>query len=75
MRKKGRKGKLLPSLIDDSRVSPKVPSKLQFSSDFARVGGKKGGKIGATDMGGYATEGGADHTRFNSTYDEGFNQG
>lgn len=71
--KRGRKGKLLPSLIDDSGVSPRGQVKLSSElSRFARKG--KVGRLADSLQAGYETEAtaGNDHFRFHSTYDDGF---
>jgi len=73
LNKRGRKGKLLPSLIDDSGVSPRGVQKL--SSELSRLNRKGKGRLADSMQGGYETEAtGQDHFRFHSTYDDGFGQ-
>jgi len=70
--KRGRKGKLLPSLMDDSGVSPSGVQ--QLSSELSRFARKGKGRGGDSMQTGYETEAtaGNDHFRFHSTYDDGF---
>ena len=72
LNKRGRKGKLLPSLIDDSGVSPRGAAKL--SSELSRFARKGKGRLADSVQAGYETEAtnGNDHFRFHSTYDDGF---
>jgi len=74
LNKRGRKGKLLPSLIDDSGVSPRGVQKL--SSELSRFARNGKGRLADSMQAGYETEAtaGNDHFRFHSTYDDGFGQ-
>jgi len=74
LNKRGRKAKLLPSLIDDSGVSPRGVQKL--SSELSRFARKGKGRLADSMQAGYETEAtaGNDHFRFHSTYDDGFGQ-
>lgn len=64
----------MPSLIDDSGVSPRGVAKL--SSELSRFARKGKGRLADSVQAGYETEAtaGNDHFRFHSTYDEGFGQ-
>lgn len=80
-RKKAKRGKKLPMIYDDSRVTPKV-QRMQYSTDFG-VGGKRNKGIygnGGMHQGGYETENVMspdnnlknNHFQFGSTNESGF---
>ena len=75
MNKRGRKGRMLPSLVDDSGISPRGAAKL--SSELSKFGRRgKNGRLADSLQTGYETEATQpnDHFRFHSTYDDGFGQ-
>lgn len=76
--KKAKKGKKLPKIYDDSRVTPKV-QRMQYSTDFGKGKYKRNAYGGAIHQGGYETENVIspdnhrnDIFKFGSTADSGF---
>lgn len=67
--KKARKGKL-PSLMDDSKVTPRKGKQFQFSTDFTKGTRKKRNLDGVNA--GYDTDFTGGGGGFNSTYEDGF---
>ena len=61
------KNKKLPSLMDDSKISPRNAGQVQYSTDFTLK--KRNGP--ADPLGGYETDF-TTGNQFNSTYDDGF---